>query len=455
MLATAEQREFPLTDLGNAERLASRHGGELKYCGAWGTWLHWDGCRWRRDQTGEAWRRAAETVRDIQTRASRCGNVKRRAELQRFGVKCEAEGRLRSLLKLGQSQPDLCLGPEVFDRDGWALNVANGTIDLRSGVLLAAAPERLLTKLAPVAFDPAAQYPTWEAFLRRVFAGQQDLIDYVQKAAGYCLTGDCREQCLFLLYGLGANGKSTFLSTLMTLCGDYARQLPMESLLARRDSAIPNDIAALRGARLVAATESEAGQRLAESKIKQMTGQDRLAARFMRGEWFEFEPEFKLWIATNHKPAMRGCDEAIWRRIRLIPFTVTIPVAERDPELPARLRAELPGILRWAVDGCRRWQAEGLSSPPGVATATDAYREEMDAVGEFIRQCCGLNPLAAATVAETYRRYEAWCAASAERALSKRTFDGLMREHGLQTKRGTGNVLQWAGLGLNQAALTA
>ena len=445
--------EYFLTDLGNAERLAARHGKELRYCGAWGKWLSWDGRRWRYDDTGAACRLAAETVRDIRAQALQCRNPKRRKTLMQFAQQSESELRLRAMLKLGQSQQAFVAGPDDFDRDSWLLNAENGTVDLRSGELLAHEPGRMMTKLAVAPYDPSATCPTWEAFIGRVFDRRPSLIDYVQKAVGYSLTGECGEQCLFLLHGHGANGKSTFLTTLMTLLNDYARQLPMETLLARQDNSIPNDIAALRGARFVSAVEADAGKRLAESKIKQMTGQDRLAARFMRGEWFEFTPQFKLWLATNHKPSVRGCDEAIWRRLRLIPFTVTIPPEERDPALTEKLRQELPGIFRWAVEGCRRWREEGLSAPPDVTEATDEYRDEMDIIGEYIKARCVLNPLGAASVAESYRDYEAWCARNAEKPYSKRTFTALMREHGLQTRHGTGNVMLWDGMALDEPLL--
>ena len=453
MLAVQEPEAFTLTDLGNAERLAARHGGKLLYCGAWGKWLHWDGHRWEHDETGEACRQAVETVRSIRAQAWSCRNLKRRKTLLQFAERSEAEPRIRAMLKLGQSQADLVAKPDDFDADRWLLNVENGVIDLRSGALLQHDSARLITKLAMASYDPSAACPTWEAFLGRIFDGRQELIRYVQKAAGYSLTGECGEQCLFLLYGHGANGKSTFLTTLMTLLNDYARQMPMEALLARQDNAIPNDLAALRGARFVSAVEADSGQRLNESKIKQMTGQDRLAARFMRCEWFEFTPQFKLWLATNHKPSVRGCDEAIWRRIRLIPFVVTIPPAERDASLPEKLKHELPGILRWAVEGCRLWQEEGLDAPEAVTEATDAYRSEMDIIGEYIGQRCVQNPLGAATVADSYRDYEAWCAKNAERPFSKRTFTALMREHGLATRHGAGNVLCWDQVALAEPLL--
>ncbi|HWR28458.1 MAG TPA: phage/plasmid primase, P4 family [Negativicutes bacterium] len=453
MLTEEGTGKFALTDVGNAERLAAQHADKLRYCGAWGKWNVWDGRRWEDDETGEACRRAVETVRSIKEKASQIHSLKRRKAVVQFAERSEAESRLRAMLKLGQCQSALVVRSSDFDTDNWLLNVENGTLDLRSEKLLGHDPARLITKLAMAPYDPAATCPTWEAFLERVFDGQQELIHYVQKAVGYSLTGECGEQCLFLLHGHGANGKSTFLTTLMTLLNDYARQMPMEALLARQENSIPNDLAALRGARFVSAVEADQGRRLNESKIKQMTGQDKIAARFMRCEWFEFAPQFKLWLATNHKPSVRGCDEAIWRRLRLIPFVVTIPPEERDAALPDKLRQELPGILRWAVEGCSLWQTEGLSAPSAVTLATDEYRDEMDIIGDYIKERCVMNPLGAASVADSYRDYEAWCGKNAEKPFSKRTFTALMREHGLQTKRGTGNVMCWEELALAEPLL--
>ena len=355
---------------------------------------------------------------------------------------------LRLDLLPAETQPALVAMAYDFDAEPCWLNVQNGLLDLRAQTLLPHDPQQLSTKVAPVGYDPAATCPTWDAFLFRVLDGREDLMRYLQKAVGYSLTGDTSEQCLFLLYGQGANGKSTFLATVMGILDSYARQLPMDSLLVHSNRQIPNDIAALRGVRFVSAVEADDGARMAESLIKQMTGQDKIAARFLHGEWFEFAPQFKLWLATNHKPVIRGCDEAIWRRVRLIPFTVAIPAAERDRHLAEKLQNEWPGILRWAVEGCRLWREEGLNPPCDVVAATDEYRGEMDILGDFVAQRCVQNPLASTPVADSYRDYEAWCAATAERPVTKRTFVSRMRERGVQTKHGSGHVLVWDGLAL-------
>ena len=445
------ETEFSLTDLGNAERFAARHAHHLRYCRLWKKWLFWDETHWAADTTGEAERMVAETVRHLLAVASEMTNEKEQQRMVSFARRCESAVRLSALLAVARTQTPLVASADSFDADPWLLNTRTGLLDLRTDSFGPHEPEKLITRLAPVDYDPLATCPNWERFLQRVLAGRTELIRYVQKAVGYSLTGETGEQCLFLLYGQGANGKSTFLSTIMGILDSYARQLPMDSLLARQNPAIPNDIAALRGVRFVSAVEADDGARLAESLIKQMTGQDKISARFMRGEWFEFVPQFKLWLATNHKPRIHGCDEAIWRRVRLIPFTVTIPAAERDRNLAAQLRAEWPGILRWAVEGCRLWQQEGLDAPPDVVAATDEYRSEMDILADFLAQRCVTNPLCSVPVADTYRAYEAWCVATADRPISKRTFTARMREHGLQTTHASGNVLVWQDLALDES----
>lgn len=449
--AQQAQEEFPFTDLGNAERFAQRQAGQLRYCRSWGKWLVWSGCHWKIDATGEAERRAAETVRHILALAAGLPDAKQQQAMTAFARASESASRLHSMLALAETQPALVAVADDFDADPWLFNTQTGLLDLRQDRVLPHEPDQLVTKVAPAGYDPAAICPTWDAFLNRVLDGRADLIRYLQKAVGYSLTGDTSEQCLFLLYGQGANGKSTFLSTIMGILHSYARQLPLDSLLVHSNRQIPNDIAALRGVRFVSAVEADDGARLAESLIKQMTGQDKIAARFLHGEWFEFVPQFKLWLATNHKPVIRGCDEAIWRRVRLIPFTVAIPVGERDRCLAEKLKREWPGILRWAADGCRLWREEGLNPPRDVVAATDEYRGEMDILGDFVAQRCVRNPLASTVVADSYRAYEAWCQQTAERPVTKRTFISRLRERGLQTKHGNGHVLVWDGLALAEA----
>jgi len=312
------------------------------------------------------------------------------------------------MLSLAESEPGIPIAPDQFDTDPWLLNCLNGTIDLKNGELRPHNRDDLITRMVPVEYDAKATCPLFLKFLDRIMGGNQSLISFLQKILGYSLTGSTREQCLFFLYGLGANGKSTLLNIVQSLWGDYATRTSSETFLAKKPGSIPNDVAALRGARLAIAVEVEQGRRLAEVLVKEMTGGDTISARFMRAEWFSFKPQFKILLAANHKPIIRGTDFAIWRRIRLIPFTVQIPKEEQDRDLPEKLSAELPGILNWAVAGCLQWHFGGLELPKEVDDATQDYRAEMDVLGGFIAERCIVDPGADATAAELYKSYTVW-----------------------------------------------
>lgn len=436
---------YNLTDLGNSERLAAWHGDDLRYCNPWGSWLAWDGKRWRRDDTREVERRANETVRAAQKAALDMPTQEQRAEHGKWAFKSESEHRRRAMINGARAL--LPILPEDLDGDPWLLTAKNGTVDLRTGELQPHRKRQMITKLAPVDYDPNAQAPTWESFLDRIMAGNRDLIDFLRQAVGYSLTGDTREQCLFFLYGTGANGKSTFLEALTDMLDEYAHKTPTETLLISRAGGVPNDVARLKGARLVTAVEAEENQRLAESLVKQMTGGDTIAARFLHREWFEFVPGFKLWLATNHKPQIRGTDNAIWRRIRLVPFTVTIPDDEQDKTLGQKLATELPGILAWAVRGCLEWQRDGLRTPRDVRRATADYQAEMDVLAGFVEDCCLVKLTAKATAKALYEAYCEWCDVNGEKPVAKRTFGLRLRERGYTQGR-TGQGRFWEGIGL-------
>jgi putative DNA primase/helicase len=441
--ATRDRR----TDLGNAERLVARHGEDLRFCYPWGKWLVWDGRRWHLDASGEVVRRATETVGSIYGEAAQA-NGEQRTALARWGLRSEARARIRDMIHLARSREGIHLSPDELDADPWLLTVYNGTLNLRTGELLPHDRAHLITRLAPVTFDPQAQAPTWTAFLERIMAGNGALIAFLQRVVGYSLAGDNSEQVLFILHGRGANGKSTFLEALGHLLGDYAQKTPAETLVRQRSSRVPNDLARLSGARLVSTVEVEEGQRLAESLVKQLTGGDRIAARFLYGEYFEFLPRFKLFLATNHKPQIRGTDPAIWRRIRLVPFDVSIPEAEQDRKLGHKLRAELPGILAWALEGCLTWRCHGLGTPPEVRQATEGYRGEMDPLAGFFEECCVERPAAQTTVKALYEAYTRWCEANGERPLSKRALGSRLRERGCEQRKGAKGARYWQGIGL-------
>ena len=436
------------TDLGNAERLKDHAGADLRFVWVWDSWMVWDGRRWKRDAGGEILRRARDTVRALATMAEALDDEKQRAGLVKHALKTESAGKLQAMVKLGA-----CLlgeEPAAFDQRPWLLNCLNGTIDLSTGKLGPHRRSDLLTKLVSVEFDPAATCPRWEAFLLQVMDGNPEMAAFLQRAVGYSLTGATVEQVLFLLYGTGANGKSTFTETLRALLADYATQAEFTTFLARTSDSVRNDIARLVGARFVSASEAEGGRPLAEAVVKQMTGGDIVTARFLFKEFFEFRPDFKVWLAANHKPSVRGTDHGIWRRIRLVPFAVTIPPEQRDKRLPERLRAELPGILAWAVRGCLAWQQEGLGAPPEVLAATDSYREEMDVLAGFLDEHCVVQPGAFVATKELYAAYATWAEGAGEKKLSKKWLAMRLAERGLSSGRGLRGARGWSGLRLRR-----
>src|SRR5215218_4626847 len=424
---------FNLTDLGNTARLVHHHGRNLRYCWLWRKWLVWDGQRWVRDDTGEVYRLAKDTVASIYQEAAAAPDDEARKALAKHAVRSEAGARVKEMVDLARS--DVPVMPDELDASPDLLNTESGTIDLRTGELREHRREDLITKIAPTKYRPDAAAPTWEAFLERVLPGE-DLRAFVQRAVGYSATGDTSEQCMFINHGGGANGKSTFQEAIAAALGDYAMRAPTEMLLAKRSDGVPNDVARLKGARFVSASETEEGRRLAESLIKDLTGQDTVTARFLWAELFEFTPTHKLWLSTNHKPEIRGTDNAIWRRIRLIPWTVTIPPAEQNKKLPATLRREIAGILAWIVRGCLEWRREGLRPPEEVRKATGAYRAEMDVLAGFLAECCELDTGHWEYAKDLYECYKRWCDENGERPEPQRKFGGRLGERGFHRDRG-------------------
>ena len=437
------------TELSNALRLVRGHGEGLRYCRAWRRWLFWDGKRWVRDDTGEIERRAADTVRSIYSEAGDAPDADTRVRLARWATKSESRTVIKNMIELASFQAEVAIAPAQLDADAWLLNVSNGILDLRTGVLGPHDPAKLMTKLAPVDYDPAAEAPTWSAFLGRILPSV-DLRVFLQRAIGYSLTGDTSEQVLLLAHGGGANGKTTMFEITQSALGDYALRADFATFLARdrADGGARSDLARLAGARFVSAVEIEAGRRFSEVVIKEVTGGDTITARYLYSEFFDFQPTFKLWFAANHKPVIRGTDQGIWRRIRLLPFTVTIPTDEQDHSLPEKLRGELPGILAWAVRGCLDWQAHGLGAPEEVMTATAAYREEMDPLGSFLEECCTITDRGRVSAHDLYHAYLDHCQASGEHPIARKTFGMRLQERGFDRTR-TATDRWWIGIGLS------
>ncbi len=438
---------YNTTDMGNAERLVARHGQDLRYIHAWRKWLAYDGTRWRVDDTGEVGRRAKETTRSIYGEAEKPEYAELRKQLAQHAINSEARSRVEAMVVLAESEPGIPVRPEDLDKDPWLLNVENGTVELRTGELREHRREDLITKLAPVEYDPDAEAPTWEAVLERLLPSPE-LRRFFQRFVGYCLTGDTSEQVLVFLHGLGGNGKSTIINALLDTLGEYGKQAAPE-LLTVKASSHPTELADLKGARLVASIEVEEGKRLAESLVKQLTGGDRIKARRMREDFWEFEATHKLLLAANHKPVVRGADHAIWRRIKLVPFDVTIPEHEKDKKLPEMLRAERSGILAWAVRGCLDWRENGLGEPEEVRVATDAYRAEMDVLAAFMEERCVLHEDAHADATPLYDAYKGWCTSAGENPETQTRFGSMLRERGFRAGRDPKTRRKvWYGIGL-------
>jgi putative DNA primase/helicase len=443
--------EIRETDLGNARRLVRLHGENLRYCHPWRKWLVWTGTHWEIDDTGSVERWAKATVREIYNEAAAEPQDERRQALVKHALRSESLNKINAMVSLAESEPGIPVRPEELDRNPWLLNCQNGTLNLKTMALYTHRRDDLLTNVLPVPYDASAQCPQWEAFLSDIFAGNKALIEFVQKAIGYSLTGITDERCMFILYGTGRNGKSTFVDAIATMLEPYAMQTQVDTLTETRQGTGPtNEIARLRGARFVRVSESDEGRRFAEGKVKDLTGQDRISARFLYAETFEFVPEFKLWMATNYKPVIRGTDPAIWDRIRLIPFTVRIPDAKikAKREIMAEFEAEMAGILAWAVAGCVKWQTDGLKMPEAVKTATEGYREEMDVLAGFLDDYCIIDTRMTAKASDLYKAYKQWCEENGEVARSQRWLGGRLTARGFDRNRGTGGAYWWYGVGL-------
>jgi putative DNA primase/helicase len=431
--ALERQAEDTFTDAANARALAALLEDKALFVEGWG-WCVRQADRWVRDPQGAITLRLAREhlPRHYLLEALATPSQARRVEMAKRAIKVQSRARLEAALHLARG--DLYARADDFDADPWALNTPGGIIDLCTGQIRRRTPGDRVTKLAGASLPqdgrPWQEHaPTWASFLERVLP-DPEVRAFLQRAVGYCLTGDVSEQVLFFLFGTGCNGKSSFIRTIQALLGDYAIQAAPDLFLARRGERHPTEIADVRGARFVATVEVEEGRRLAETLVKWLTGGDKLKARFMRQDFFEFEPTAKFWLVANHKPVVRGSDYAVWRRILVVPFTVTIPEEERDPRLLDKLRQELPGIMLWALEGLQQWREKGLAPPPTVRQATEEYRREMDVLGDWLAERCVADPAAVTPFRELYEDYTEWCKAQGELALGQRSFGNRLTERG-------------------------
>lgn len=443
--AANTQFETTFTEGWLARKFVELHGQDVRYCYVWDKWLIWTGRRWRIDYTGEVHRKAKGVIKSLLKEASETDDDKTRKLLASYAHKADTRSKYNAIIEL--SKCEIPILPEDMDSDPMLFNCINGTIDLRTGELREHRRGDYITKIAPFEYDTNAKASRWERFLKEIFNGNEGIIEFLQRAVGYAMTAEIREQVLLILYGTGANGKTTFLETLLNIFGDYGKPAEQDLLIVKRHEQHPTGIADLMGARFVSAMEIGEGKRLNEALVKRLTGKDRLKARFMRQDFFEFEPTHKIFMAVNHKPHIRGTDTGIWRRIRLIPFSVEIPEHKQDKQLQEKLLTEASGILAWAVQGCLAWQEHGLGMTTEIQNATDEYRTEMDTISAFIAECCIEGDHYKAKASELYQCYREWCDKNGERYVSQRDMAAYLTDKGYFRKR-LMNGYHWFGLGI-------
>jgi putative DNA primase/helicase len=406
-----------------ALRFAERHAGNLRFVAAWNRWLFWNGTHWQFEETLRAWDFARQVCREA---AAQCNKGK-------IASAIASAKTVYAVERLARSDRRLAATVDQWDADPWQLNTPDGVVDLTTGQARPHIPEDYFTKITSV--GPRGDCSRFIAFLDRITDGDCELVAYIQRMLGYGLTGLTREHALFFGYGTGANGKSVLLSTVAGILGEYHKTAPIETFTATNGDRHPTDLAGLRGARVVTATETEEGRRWAESRIKQLTGGDTVAARFMRQDFFEYRPAFKLIIAGNHKPALRSVDEAIRRRFHLIPFAVTIPPEERDADLAEKLKVEWPGILAWLVEGCLEWQTEGLRPPKAVLEATEAYLAAEDSMAAWLEERCERTAAEWTSSTNLFASWSAWANAAGENPGNSKRFAQALESRGFVSNR--------------------
>lgn len=449
-VATAEDRQaFPLTDAGNAELLAHLHGARLRYDHRRQRWLHFGGHHWRPDLDGQTLRLAKNTTRERLRLAADIDGKDQREKAAKFAIASENRQRLEAMLALAQAEPPVADLGDGWDADPMLLGVANGVVDLRTGVLRDGRPDDRITLTSPVAYDPHAVAERWEQFLAEIFDGSQAIIHFVQRASGYSLTGNTSEHALFLNYGTGSNGKSVYLNMIRRVAGGYGHNLPFTALELATRTQIPADIAQLPSRRLVTSSETTDGARLNEARIKMLTGGDPVTAAEKFKAPFTFLPVCKLWLAVNHLPDVKDDSDGFWRRMRVIPFRKQFKGDEIDPMLEKKLAAEMPGILAWMVRGAMAWARDGLTTPQGVVMATDAYRTESDPLNEFLADCCVLHQDAEVGAGPLFKRYGTWADDQGLRGrerLGSRTFGSRVKERFKSRHTKRGRIYQGIGL---------
>lgn len=440
---------FSATDAGNAARHVRKHLEMIRHCRQGQGWLIWDGSRWQADCLGKTTELAKGTARGIYNEAAEEVDETRRKDLVRWAKASEDVRRLRAMVDLAASDERVATALADLDNDPWLLNVANGTLNLRTRQLGGHNPHHLITRTTAAAYHPEARHPTWDGFLEQMVP-DPEVRAFLARAAGYSLCGDTGEEVVFLVHGPGGSGKSTFGEAMRGVLGDYAATADFETFLQGKNSGVRNDIARLRGARLVLSLEVDDGRKLAIAVLKSLTGGDTIPARFLYGEHFEFKPAFKLWLVANHRPKADPSDGGLWRRILLIPFTNSLPDGKRDRNLKRTLREDpeiRAAILAWAVRGFSDWHKNGLQVPDSVRLATEEYREECDDLAGFFDECCVLGPAGRTKNSDLRGACNSWCAENGVTPPNPKSLAGALARKGC-TKVKIARDRGWSGVAL-------
>lgn len=446
---------YNFSDVGNAERLVAIYGKNLRYSPNRGKWLVWNGKYWKPDDDGQVERLAQAVVKKIQIAGNELeGDSEElqdyKAAIKKFVLRSESDGRLKAMVNQARIMKGIPVSMEEMDRDKFLLNLNNGTLDLHTGRLHKHRREDNITRIVKIDYKSKADCPNWKEFINTIFDGDTELMDYVQKAVGYTLTGATTEQCFFMLYGNGANGKSTFLHAISEIMGDYEEAIRGKTIMKKvNNDGATGDLAKLQGKRYVVCSELNEGDSFDEDLIKQLTGgEDTIAVRFMYAEEFKMRPQMKLWIGTNEKPKIKGTSHGVWRRPRLIPFLHTFSDEEKNENFFEEcIRPELPGILKWAVEGCLKWQTEGLAAPEKVKLANEEYRGEMDVMAMFLDECCLVGEQYTCSITSLYDVYCKWCQDNRVHELSSILFGKKLRDRGFEKSRSK-TARYWEGIGI-------
>jgi putative DNA primase/helicase len=439
----------PLTDAGNAECFIAIYKDSLRYCKSRKTWLMWRDNKWSIDEAGKAHRGAIITARARRLAANSLASDDAKTSLRKWAKDSESQAKRNAMLNTAMHLKPMETTIEDYDRDQYLIGVRNGCLDLRTGEFREAKQEDYISMQLNVEYDAQAKAPRWEGFLSEIFNGDEELISFIKRAVGYSLTGATSEQVMFMLHGHGANGKSVLLEVISRLLGGYAANTPFTTFEANKRNESTNDLAALKGKRFVTTIETNEDRRLDEARVKSITGGDDITCRFLFSEYFTYKPTFKIWMAVNHKPLIRGTDRGIWRRIRLIPFNQNFEGEKGDKSLTSKLLTELPGILNWALEGLMEWKEHGLGAAKAIEISTETYRHESDLVQQWLDEWVTIDANETISAAEAYSSFQEWALTRGYPKFSMNSFGRLMTEKGFERKS-NGKCRIYVGLKLDE-----